>query len=68
MLEQIAGNEEFKESLGAALRAGRLAHGLLFCAEEGCGAGFAARCLAADWLYPQGGAGAAQVMEGRAAE
>ena len=32
------------------------------------GAGFAARCLAADFLYPQGGAAAAAVLEGRSPE
>ena len=32
------------------------------------GAGFAARCLAADFLYPEGGAPAAAVLEGRSPE
>ncbi len=27
-------------------------HALLLCGPDGCGRGFAARCLAADWLYP----------------
>ena len=40
---------------GAALRTGRLPHAVLLVGEAGCGAGFAARCLAADYLYPQGG-------------
>ncbi len=45
-----------------------LSHGLLLCGEEGCGAGFAARCLAADYLCPEGGDGAAAILEGRSAE
>ena len=57
-----------KESLSAALRAGRLSHSILLCGEAGAGAGFAARCLAADYLYPQGGPGAAQVLAGKSPE
>ena len=55
MLDRLAGNAELKQDLQAALRAGRLSHSVLLCGEAGCGAGFAARCLAADRLYPQGG-------------
>lgn len=51
-LGQLLGNDTVKESLLAAMQHGRLAHSILLCAEEGCGAGFAARCLAADFLYP----------------
>ena len=36
------------------MRGGRLPHAVLLVGEPGCGAGFAARCLAADYLYPQG--------------
>ena len=68
MLQTIQGNEALKQSLQAALRAGRLSHSVLLCGEQGCGAGYAARCLAADYLYPQGGAQAQAVMEHRAAE
>lgn len=68
MLQQVLGNRSFKESLQAALRAGRLSHSVLLCGEAGCGAGFAARCLAADYLYPEGGPQADAVMESRAAE
>lgn len=67
-LELLLGNEMLKESLSAALRAGRLSHSILLCGEKGAGAGFAARCLAADYLYPQGGPGAAQVLEGKSPE
>ena len=36
-----------------------------FCwwGEPGCGAGFAARCLAADYLYPAGGPHAEAVLK-----
>lgn len=68
MLGRIRGNEAFKESVQAALQAGRLSNSVLLCAEEGCGAGFAARCLAADFLYPEGGAAAEAVLEGRSSE
>lgn len=67
-LELLLGNELLKKSLLSALRAGRLSHSILLCGEAGVGAGFAARCLAADYLYPQGGAGAAQVLEGKSPE
>ena len=68
MLDRLAGNAELKQDLQAALRAGRLSHSVLLCGEAGCGAGFAARCLAADRLYPQGGPQAEAVLAGRAAE
>ena len=47
MLERLAGNTALKSELGAALGAGRLPHAILLVGEPGCGAGFAARCLAA---------------------
>lgn len=67
-LELLCGNESLKQSLSAALAAGRLAHSVLLCGEAGTGAGFAARCLAADDLYPQGGEGAQAILEGRSPE
>lgn len=67
-LDSLLGNETLKESLSAALAAGRLSHSVLLCGEAGTGANFAARCLAADYLYPQGGAGAAQVLAGASPE
>ena len=54
MLERLAGNDALKAELGTALRGGRLPHAVLLVGEPGCGAGFAARCLAADYLYPVG--------------
>ena len=64
MLERLAGNTALKSELGAALGAGRLPHAILLVGEPGCGAGFAARCLAADYLYPQGGAPAEALLRG----
>ena len=63
MLERLAGNTALKSELGAALGAGRLPHAILLVGEPGCGAGFAARCLAADYLYPQGGPHAEAVLK-----
>lgn len=68
MLDRLLGNEPLRASLTAALQNGRLAHSVLLCGEKGLGAGFAARCLAADHLYPQGGPGAKQVMAGTCPE
>ena len=52
-LSGLLGNDALKKDLSLALAAGRLAHSVLLCGEQGMGAGFAARCLAADFLYPQ---------------
>ena len=68
MLERVVGNEPFKQSVQAALQAGRLSNSVLLCAEAGCGAGFAARCLAADFLFPEGGDAAEAVLAGRSSE
>ncbi|HJA25002.1 MAG TPA: hypothetical protein H9795_02970 [Candidatus Fournierella merdigallinarum] len=68
MLERIEGNEELKQSLKAALGAGRLSNSVLLCGETGCGVGFAARCLAADYLFAAGGPAAEAVLEGRSPE
>ena len=63
MLDRLAGNTALKAELGAALRTGRLPHAVLLIGEAGCGAGFAARCLAADYLYPPGGPHAEAVLK-----
>ena len=63
MLERLAGNDALKAELGTALRGGRLPHAVLLVGEPGCGAGFAARCLAADYLYPAGGPHAEAVLK-----
>ena len=62
MLDRLAGNTALKQDLAAALAADRLAHSILLVGERGCGAGFAARCLAADYLYPGGGPHAEAVL------
>jgi DNA polymerase-3 subunit delta' len=67
-LDALLGNEALRSGLRTALESGRLAHSVLLCGEPGTGAGFAARCLAADYLYPQGGAGAQQVLKGESPE
>ena len=64
MLERLAGNDALKRELGTALHSGRLPHAVLLVGEPGCGAGFAARCLAADYLYPAGGPHAEAVLKG----
>ena len=48
MLERIAGNEELKSSIRRMLEGRRLTHSVLLVGEAGLGAGFAARCVAAD--------------------
>ncbi len=64
MLERIAGNEELKSSVRRMLEGRRLTHSVLLVGEAGLGAGFAARCVAADYLYPQGGAPAEALLRG----
>ena len=64
MLERIAGNEELKSSIRRMLEGRRLTHSILLVGEAGLGAGFAARCVAADYLYPQGGAPAEALLRG----
>ena len=64
MLARLAGNAALKADWQAALAAGRLPHALLLVGEAGSGAGFAARCLAADYLYPAGGPHAEAVLKG----
>ena len=68
MLDRLAGNAALKQDLAAALAADRLAHSILLVGEPGCGAGFAARCLAADYLYPAGGPHAEAVLRGEDSE
>ena len=64
MLERIAGNEELKSSIRRMLEGRRLTHSVLLVGEAGLGAGFAARCVAADYLYPQGSAPAEALLRG----
>ena len=68
MLEKIIGNPGPKASLITALQEKKLAHSVLLLGEEGCGTGFAARCLAADFLYPQGGPAAQALVQGQTSQ
>jgi len=63
-LDCLLGNDALKADLAAALAGRRLSQSILLLGEAGLGTGFAARCLAADFLYPAGGAGAQQVLRG----
>lgn len=67
-LEALLGNKATKAALKTSLAADKLPHAILLAAPDGCGRGFAARCLAADYLYPAGGAAAAAVMAGQSPE
>ena len=64
MLDRLEGNQALKEEVGRMLAARRLSHSLLLVGEEGLGAGFAARCIAADYLYPAGGPAAEALLRG----
>ena len=64
MIERLEGNEELKNSIRLMLESRRLTHSILLVGEEGLGTGFAARCVAADYLYPQGGAPAEALLRG----
>ena len=64
MLDRMEGNAELKSSVQLMLAARRLTHSVLLVGEEGLGAGFAARCIAADYLYPVGGAPAEALLRG----
>ncbi len=64
MLDRLLGNEALKDDWRAAIAANRLPHALLLAGETGSGTGFAARCLAADVLYPAGGPHAEAVVNG----
>ena len=55
MLDRMEGNAELRSSVQLMLAARRLTHSVLLVGEEGLGAGFAARCIAADLLFPAGG-------------
>lgn len=68
MLDRIAGNEALKDSLRTMLRQEHLPHSVLLVGEPGTGTGFAARCTAADFLYPQGDPAAETVLKSANAE
>ena len=64
MLTKLRGNDLLKADLSVALRTKTLPQSILLCGAPGLGKNFAARCIAADYLYPMGGAGAERVMNG----
>lgn len=64
MLERLEGNEPLKASIRAMLGSRRLTHSVLLVGEAGTGTGFAARCIAADYLYPGGGPMAEALLRG----
>lgn len=64
MLERLCGNEPLKASVRTMLAGRRLTHSLLLVGEAGTGAGFAARCIAADYLFPAGGPAAEALVRG----
>lgn len=68
MLNTLCGNKATVQSLQAALATGHLSHAVLITGQAGCGSGYAARCLAADYLFPQGGSGATAVMQNTSSE
>lgn len=64
MLDRMEGNAELKASVRLMLENRRLTHSVLLVGEDGLGAGFAARCIAADYLYPEGGTPAEALVRG----
>ena len=64
MLSRMEGNTELKTSVQQMLASRRLTHSILLVGEEGLGAGFAARCIAADYLSPAGGPAAEALLRG----
>ncbi len=62
--ERLAGNAALKQTVARMMENRRLTHSLLLIGEPGLGAGFAARCIAADYLFPQGGAPAEALLRG----
>lgn len=64
MIDRMEGNAALKASVRQMLASRRLTHSVLLVGEEGLGAGFAARCVAADYLYPEGGAPAEALLRG----
>ena len=64
MIDRLAGNAALKDSIRLMLGSSRLTHSVLLVGETGLGAGYAARCVAADYLYPAGGAPAEALLRG----
>lgn len=67
-LDSVVGNSDVIHALKTSLIAGTLPHAILITAPDGCGRGFVSRCLAADYLFPDGGPGATAVMRSESSE
>lgn len=67
-IQAFLGNQPVKDALLQALQNGNLPHAVILCAPDGCGRNFLARLLAADYLFPMGGEGAAAVLRGESPE
>ncbi len=63
-LSRLVGNDALKESARQMFQNQRMTHSLLLCGEAGVGARFAARLIAAQYLYPNGGAAAEHMIAG----
>ena len=64
MLERLEGNAALKDSVRLMLAGRRMTHSVLLVGEAGLGTGYAARCIAADSLYPAGGPPAEALLRG----
>lgn len=64
MIDRICGNRPLKDGVRTMLANRRMTHSILLVGEGGTGTGFAARCIAADYLYPQGGPMAEALLRG----
>ena len=62
MIDRLEGNSELKTSVRLMLGGRRMTHRVLLVGEEGLGTGFAARCVAADYLYPNGSPAPGRVL------
>ncbi|MFV0351944.1 MAG: hypothetical protein ACK5JF_06485 [Oscillospiraceae bacterium] len=67
-LSLLLGNKGIKTELQQLLAENRLGHALLMTAPKGCGLSFAAHCLAADFLFPQGGPATEAVLRDESSE
>ncbi len=63
-LSRLVGNAPLKQSVADMFCNQRMTHSLLLCGEAGVGARFAARLIAAQYLYPAGGAAAQHMIQG----
>ncbi len=63
-IARLVGNAPLKESARQMLQNQRMTHSLLLCGEAGVGARFAARLIAAQYLYPEGGAASEALTRG----